>query len=504
MRPLKLYAVAGMFFVADILSAAAANVTLKTSDAVGTTSLTGSTNWDNNAVPSTGNAYFTSGFTLRTTNATTSGGNVIFPGGSLSIDVGGRLLGKSGNNISGNTTSNSITVTNLILNGGNLEQAGANSDNAILTVAGNLTVNTASSLGALGDTANGSTSFEILNLTAPISGSAALMVSGANINAGADTGVVKLSVPNPYSGTISVSNGVNNIIASTVNRILQLNNLNALSNATLNLASAQASPVSFASGVNTGPFNVGALTGTASQTLTDTAGSPVTLSVGGNNFSTTYSGALTGAGSLMKTGSGTLTLAGLNSYSGGTVVSNGTLQTTKLSGTYSGNGKVVLMASSVLLPQNLSATGASFTGHWVIAGGWLAGAAVGVLGTNGITVDPHYPLDPTAADITLTSTALFEPQYDLNSAGTLTLTNGGQMWLHQNCAFGSVTIEGVSLTNGIYSWQNLAARFPANFTPTGGGYIAVQPYGTLPAFPTQAPQFLQQPASQTIFTGMNG
>jgi hypothetical protein len=124
-----------------VLASSAANVTLKTSDAIGTTNLTGSTNWNNNAVPSAGNAYFTSSFTLRTTNATTSGGNVIFQGGSLSIDAGGRLLGKSGNNVSGNTTSNSITVTNLILNGGNLEQAGATSDNAILTVAGNLPVN---------------------------------------------------------------------------------------------------------------------------------------------------------------------------------------------------------------------------------------------------------------------------------------------------------------------------------------------------------------------------
>jgi hypothetical protein len=48
-------------------------------------------------------------------------------------------------------------------------------------------------LGALGGTANGSTSFEILNLIAPISGSAALMVPGSNISAGADTGVVKVS-----------------------------------------------------------------------------------------------------------------------------------------------------------------------------------------------------------------------------------------------------------------------------------------------------------------------
>lgn len=190
-----------------LLPVRAANVTLKTADAVGTSSLTGSTNWNNNAVPSAGNAYFTSGNTLRTTNAITSGGNIIFQGGSLSIDAGGRLLGKSGNNISGNTTSNSITITNLILNGGILDQAGANSDNAILTVAGNITVNAASYLGALGSTASATSPFEILNITAPISGSGDLQLAGASVNAGADNGMVIFAGTNAYTGTTTVAGG---------------------------------------------------------------------------------------------------------------------------------------------------------------------------------------------------------------------------------------------------------------------------------------------------------
>jgi autotransporter-associated beta strand protein len=492
------------FLVFGVLPAQASNVMLSTSDAQNTSSFTGSTNWNPVGVPSPGNAYFCL-FTLRTPNPTASGSNYIFGGDSLEIDANGtttsRLLGKIGNNVSGNTTRGTITVSNLILNGGNLEQAGASSDNSVLTVAGKVTVTAPSILGALGGTANGSSRFETLEFTAPISGSAGLQVSGPVINSGADTGLVKLSAPNPYSGTITVSAAGGNIIASSVNRILQLNHLNALGNATLNLDSAQASPVSFASGVNTGPFNVGALTGKGSQTLTDTAGSPVTLSIGGNNSSAVYSGALTGAGALVKTGSGTLTLAGANAYTGGTTISSGTLQTTRLSGPYSGGGRVVLMASSVLVPQNVSAAIAPFTGQWVIAGGWLAAANPGGLGTNGITVDPHYPLDPTAAGLPVANAALFEPQYDLNSAGTLTLTNGGRMWLHQNCAFAAATIEDVSLTNGVYSAQDLAGRFPNNFTANGGGYIAVQPFGPLPVFPAQAPQFLEQPVSQTNFTG---
>jgi autotransporter-associated beta strand protein len=56
-----------------------------------------------------------------------------------------------------------------------------------------------------------------------------------------------------------------------------------------------------------------------------TSQSPVQLTVGQNNQSTTYSGALSGGGSLFKNGSGTLTLTGANSYTGLTAVDGGTL-----------------------------------------------------------------------------------------------------------------------------------------------------------------------------------
>ena len=71
-----------------------------------------------------------------------------------------------------------------------------------------------------------------------------------------------------------------------------------------------------------------------------------------------------------------------------------------------------------------------FSGQWVVAGGWLVGATNNALGTNSIIVDPLFPLDSSAGNSTLAGSALLEPKYDLNSSGTLTLTNGGQMaWL---------------------------------------------------------------------------
>jgi len=205
---------------------------------------------------------------------------------------------------------------------------------------------------------------------------------------------------------------------------------------------------------------------------------------------------------LVKAGLGTLTLTGANSQAGGTIVASGTLQMSSLSGLFSGGGRVVLMASSALVPQAVTAAAPIFSGPWVVAGGWLAGATNNALGTNSITVDPRFQLDSSAGNPTLAGTALFEPGYDLNSAGTLTLTNGGQMILHQNCAFTSVIVAGTALTSGTHSYVELAVNFPGNFTSGGSGYITVQPFGPLPTPPPQSPQFLTQPLSQTNFTGM--
>lgn len=336
----------------------AASGYLRISDPAGTSSLTspltgGASGWTNGALGITvgipagrGTNYFTAALTLRSPSPTTSGNTYIFQGDSLSLDAGGRLLGKIGNNLAGNTASNTIIITNLVLNGGWLDQAGVNNDNSVLTVAGSINVNAASMLGALGGTANSSSNFEALNIASTISGPASLTVSGSGINGGSDTGVVRLSAANPYSGIITVTNGNTGVIASSMDRVLQLNHLNALSNATLNLTASQGNPVSFNSTVNTGMFKVGALAGTSPQILSDTTGDAVILCVGGNNANTTYSGALSGSGGLIKIGTGTFTLSGAVTYTGNTIVSNGSLV---ISGSSFTRGGAILMAGAAAL-----------------------------------------------------------------------------------------------------------------------------------------------------------
>jgi hypothetical protein len=146
-------------------------------------------------------------------------------------------------------------------------------------------------------------------------------------------------------------------------------------------------------------------------------------------------------------------------------------------GVLSGPGNLVIMNAGVTLPQQFSGVSNTFSGQWIVQCGWLQGAGTNSLGTNNITVDPLYT-GYLAAMPNATSTngpALFEVSYDLNSAGTLTLVNGGMMNLHQNCTFTAVAIEGATLNAGTHSYAELSAAFPTTFLPGGSGSITVNP-----------------------------
>lgn len=321
MKPRKFQIAALPVFAVCVLSLAsgalAADVTMTNSDAVGNSSFISAGFWDNTSVPTAGNDYFTANFTIRTPT-TTGQPAYVFAGDSLSVDSGGRLLGKSG----GTQTISFTNGAGLILNGGAFYQANASTTTYSLTVTGMITVNSNSTIGAAGSLSNNANS-ETLDITATISGSADLTVAGT-INGGDNTGITRISSANPdYLGTITVAQP--DAVSSLTFRLLALNNLDALQNATVELATTAPNPVSFAAAVNTGNFRLGALSGSSFQRLTDTSGNPITLDVGSNNADTTYSGPIAGSGNLIKSGTGTLSLAGLNVYSGNTTVNAGTL-----------------------------------------------------------------------------------------------------------------------------------------------------------------------------------
>src|SRR5262249_44965404 len=90
-----------------------ATVTLTNSDASGATSFLVPGQWSNGAAPSSGNSYETLNFQLRTPQVSAS---FTFAGDSLKIS-GGSMLYKGG--------GGTITITNLILNGGAVQNAGS-------------------------------------------------------------------------------------------------------------------------------------------------------------------------------------------------------------------------------------------------------------------------------------------------------------------------------------------------------------------------------------------
>ncbi len=163
-----------------------------------------------------------------------------------------------------------------------------------------------------------------LTVNAVIAGSASknLVIAGPSTSG---TGSINLGAANTFSGTTSFSAG------ATGGARVSLNHQLALQNSTVVLSADSA--VVFNDSVIANAFTFGGLSSLSSGTgfnlaLQNDAISPVpiALTVGGNNSSTTYNGALSGGGSLIKSGNGTLILGGTNTYTGTTTVGAGTLE----------------------------------------------------------------------------------------------------------------------------------------------------------------------------------
>ena len=146
---------------------------------------------------------------------------------------------------------------------------------------------------------------------------------------------------------------------------------------------------------------VGGLSGSGNVALSNGTNA-VTLTVGGNDTSTTYTGALSGSGSLTKTGAGTLALAGANTYTGATTITNGTLQVNgslaaeslvavgaagTLAGTGTVNGNVTLTGGAINLGNGgtiggtLTVTGGYWNGSGSVTGTTTSSSGVFTIGS---------------------------------------------------------------------------------------------------------------------------
>jgi autotransporter-associated beta strand protein len=141
-----------------------------------------------------------------------------------------------------------------------------------------------------------------------------------------------------YSGTLSGSGslikiGTNTLILSGANTFTNTTRVNsgtlalglstALQASTVDLNTADYGTLSFGALTS---VTFGGLAGLRNLALTNNSAVAVALTVGGNGQNSAYAGSLSGAGSLVKTGVGQLTLSGSNSYAGNTIMSAGTVK----------------------------------------------------------------------------------------------------------------------------------------------------------------------------------
>lgn len=186
------------------------------------------------------------------------------------------------------------------------------------------------------------------------------------------TGTGNLTYTSPGTLTLSASNsftGTTRAAAGT----LAIGAANALANSTLDLNAADAGAITFSAPAGTA-YRLGGLSGSKALSLGNGS-----LTVGGNNASTTFSGAISGTGSLTKVGTGGLTLTGTSTYAGGTVVSAGSLIGT----TDAIRGGIVNNASV----EFSQATSGSTTGGMTGLGSLVKGGAgtVTLAGTTAVT-----------------------------------------------------------------------------------------------------------------------
>ena len=247
--------------------------------------------------------------------------NATLASGVSTIDTNG--LGATWSGVlSGNGGLAKIGAGKLTLSGLNTYSGGTRLDAGTLAVGSNTALGTGTLTFASGTTlqaaANGLTLANTLTLngTDTIDTQANVMALSGSIGgtgglAKIGTGTLKVSGANTYSGATTVTAGT-----------LQAGAANTFSAASAFTVGAFLD----VNGFNQTIGSLGSLAGAG--TVTNSGAGAATLTVGGNNTSTTFSGTLQNGASalgLAKTGTGTLTLSGVNTYQGGTTVNGGTL-----------------------------------------------------------------------------------------------------------------------------------------------------------------------------------
>ncbi len=415
----------------------------------GTLNLNGATS----SVTTLNGGTITLGNTALTVSAGTSAGNISGLTGSL-IFTGGTVTLSGTNTYGGGTTVNTGT---LVIGA---TTALPTSGSIAINAASSLSLNIAGTFGGVGQSLTLNANQATTPILSTLSGAAVTLLSNITLTDGttnrieANGALGSLTLAGNFTGSgnllkqasgnlvLSGTANTNTGTTSIGNGTLTVNTGSALGtgNLTLSQTSTNATTVilnNAAQSIGTLTSSWAALTGTIAQTLTLNS---TTLTINQSADSTfgvgsvaTLTSVITGTGSIIKEGTGTLTLTSANSYSGATTVNAGTLVTSGagvISGDITVASGATLTLGTVQTITSLAANGtvnvnvAETLGSLSGSGAVNANAAITVANTS-----------PAVSSFTGT----FTGSSALNKSGTGTLSFGGN---NSSSYSGAVNVSG--------------------------------------------------------------
>ena len=430
----------------------------------------------------TGNTY-TGGTTINSgriqANAlgTIGSGAVTITGNST---VGGQLYMNIAGTISNNFTLSGVGYADSAVNFGAIRSSG-NTFSGTITLAGNSRIGMYAGPGA--------------TITGQITGPYGMDYfegNGANNQTGTVT-LTNIGTANDYTGNTSISNA--DYTASTGCKTIlklgageQIPNGAGKGNLVFNGANADHQTILELNGFNetlNGVSNVAA----AGAVIQNTSSGASVLTLGDGDITSAFSGTITDGGSgktlaLTKTGAGTLTLTGVNTYLGATTVNGGRLQLDGAAavGTLATGGVTVNSAGTLGFTAG-TVTALDLTGKTLTLGGGAVAFDIGASGINDtITVNDFILTGNSAFSLNPVGAVSSGASYTLLTSANPITTNGytisgqtiGKLSFTPTINTNTVTVT-AGLLEGVWNQTGAGVWSVGDPAATGGNWTNYKP-----------------------------